>query len=651
MGGSGAVNVSGGGGGGTSAAQTHQGLAAPWGSVGMGSGSGVAPVSNGANQFFGSGSAGFGGGSTQQGGASTSMHSQHQPFRSSRSTTPGLYNGMNTSSGEAAFGALGSRESPPPPSFAAFATQYQQPQQPSQGAPVLNPSEFPSLSPSSGQQQDQMTTSTAQQPQQWSPQRTFPSSSAFGNIAAVDSSASSLADQKQVVGSAVAGGIFGFTPSDAVRSNNMLQQHVLPQQQQRNATTEFNASTEDFPALGGAGGGGGGAGAAGGGRSERRGPEQVGGSTAGGGQEPKMWSESLQTNLGAFFNDSTDGRKGGPAGSGVSTATAPSSFVSGDSGDVSGGMFNLNGKTGGSAHSAFDSQSTVPPRPASTTPMTMMDAFGVPSERPSSVGAEQRAPGAPGVIGRGGPAVSNGSSGSSGGVDSSFENQLYGMHGLLRIMKPTSERESVHSSLLSLGVDLTMLGLNLNSADPLYASLDSVFSSLASGSDEQYGGSNREPPPFTSPKSYVQIAPPQLQSAHFARFGVETLFYMFYCFPRDRFQLYAALELYARKWLYHRELKVWFARLPGTTGGGSAGSAVGSGTGAGGGGAIGSQREVQQNGAAGAGGGSFLYFDVSSWERRPFHENDSANSLEADPNFASGFLSENEIRSCLTRAG
>ena len=47
-------------------------------------------------------------------------------------------------------------------------------------------------------------------------------------------------------------------------------------------------------------------------------------------------------------------------------------------------------------------------------------------------------------------------------------------------------------------------------------------------------------------------------------FSDETLFYIFYAMPRDILQQAAAAELYNRDWRFHRELKLWFTRMPGT---------------------------------------------------------------------------------------
>ncbi|KAA8498354.1 putative NOT transcription complex subunit VIP2 [Porphyridium purpureum] len=204
-----------------------------------------------------------------------------------------------------------------------------------------------------------------------------------------------------------------------------------------------------------------------------------------------------------------------------------------------------------------------------------------------------------GGSGMGASAPRTGPAGSAGAIGTSPEKareEFFGIRGLLRTMNPGPENAKL--LLLSVGLDLTRLGLNLNSADPLYASMESVFSENAAGQDTE--------PDFRIPECY-RVSPPPLKGVHFARFNVETLFYIFYSMPRDALQVYAALELYNRHWQYHRELKLWFAQVPGTQMGGF---------------------ESQ---------GAYIYFDVNSWERRPFRD--------ANRTFLEGFLTEDEIRS------
>lgn len=227
----------------------------------------------------------------------------------------------------------------------------------------------------------------------------------------------------------------------------------------------------------------------------------------------------------------------------------------------------------------------------------------------------------------------------------------YGMKGLLRVLAPgasglTDTLSLTGSSLsgssanaallLTHGVDLTQLGLDLNSNVPLNNSWLSPWdagtgvlpvgaaaapvggsggggggggpgsgSALAGSGGKFAGGKNGEPP-YELPSCYF-TQPPRLKAAHFSKFQLETLFYIFYELPRDALQLLAARELYERDWNYHGDMKLWFTRAPGST------------------------LSVYPERAA------YIYFDINSWERRPYHD--------ATRSFVAGFLSEDEVRS------
>lgn len=99
---------------------------------------------------------------------------------------------------------------------------------------------------------------------------------------------------------------------------------------------------------------------------------------------------------------------------------------------------------------------------------------------------------------------------------------------------------------LALGLDLTTLGLNLNSPDCLYGTFASPWSDAPA----------RKDPEFHLPACYY-VSPPQLKTSHLQRFTLETLFCIFFNMPRDMLQAYAAAELYNRGWKYHRDLKTW----------------------------------------------------------------------------------------------
>ncbi|OVA03566.1 NOT2/NOT3/NOT5 [Macleaya cordata] len=123
----------------------------------------------------------------------------------------------------------------------------------------------------------------------------------------------------------------------------------------------------------------------------------------------------------------------------------------------------------------------------------------------------------------------------------------FGLLGLLSVIRMSDP----DLSSLALGIDLTTLGLNLNSTDNLHKTFGSPWS------DEPAKGE----PEFTVPECYYAKQPPVLHQGYFSKFVLETLFYIFYSMPRDEAQLYAANELYNRGWFYHRDLRLWFLRI------------------------------------------------------------------------------------------
>lgn len=124
----------------------------------------------------------------------------------------------------------------------------------------------------------------------------------------------------------------------------------------------------------------------------------------------------------------------------------------------------------------------------------------------------------------------------------------FGLLGLLSVIKMSDP----DLTSLALGIDLTTLGLNLNSTENLHKTFGSPWS------DEPAKGD----PEFTVPQCHYAKQPPALHQGYFSKFTVETLFYIFYSMPKDEAQLYAANELYNRGWFYHKEHRLWFIRVP-----------------------------------------------------------------------------------------
>jgi CCR4-NOT transcription complex subunit 2 len=123
----------------------------------------------------------------------------------------------------------------------------------------------------------------------------------------------------------------------------------------------------------------------------------------------------------------------------------------------------------------------------------------------------------------------------------------YGLMGLLDIIK----MEDKDLNVLSLGFDLTTLGLNLNSPEYLYSTFASPWND----------NSTRIQPEFAIPSCYFLQTPPTFNK-HFGKYQDETLFYMFYSMPKDVCQVLAAKELNKRKWMYHTFHKIWLTKAP-----------------------------------------------------------------------------------------
>lgn len=66
-------------------------------------------------------------------------------------------------------------------------------------------------------------------------------------------------------------------------------------------------------------------------------------------------------------------------------------------------------------------------------------------------------------------------------------------------------------------------------------------------------------PSYTLPTAYTVTNVPPIES-RISSFSEETLFAIFYQFPRDLRQELAAQELHLRDWRWHRELRQWMQK-------------------------------------------------------------------------------------------
>eukprot|EP00127_Corallochytrium_limacisporum_P000041 Clim_evm20s2 gene=Clim_evmTU20s2 len=150
----------------------------------------------------------------------------------------------------------------------------------------------------------------------------------------------------------------------------------------------------------------------------------------------------------------------------------------------------------------------------------------------------------------------------------------FGLLGLLSVIKMTDE----DLNMLALGSDLTTMGLNLTSSECLYNTFGSPYSgSLPRPRDLE----------FALPSCYAIREPIPSALGKIKLFSDETLFYIFYCMPRDKLQIVAAHELYNRDWRYHKEKKLWFTRVSGS---------------------VTETTETYEK-------GTYIYFDVNLWQK------------------------------------
>eukprot|EP00178_Gracilaria_changii_P006562 TRINITY_DN213_c0_g2_i10.p1 TRINITY_DN213_c0_g2~~TRINITY_DN213_c0_g2_i10.p1 ORF type:complete len:632 (-),score=104.87 TRINITY_DN213_c0_g2_i10:19-1914(-) len=190
---------------------------------------------------------------------------------------------------------------------------------------------------------------------------------------------------------------------------------------------------------------------------------------------------------------------------------------------------------------------------------------------------------------------------------STFRSDKFGMLSLLPLVS-SGGQVSRKDRVLPIGIDLTALGLNLNSHEPLYKTFHNPWEGgQGRAGDNEFVGSSQkgQETEYRLPTCYYMQAP-ALRTNHFTKFQLETLFYIFYMMPQDVLQLLAAVELYNRKWRYHKTLKLWFT--------------------------------CDVDPSSGYEGG-YSYFDIKSWGKREFHE------VNDNQSFIKGFMTEDELAS------
>uniref|UniRef100_A0A915HXQ9 NOT2/NOT3/NOT5 C-terminal domain-containing protein n=1 Tax=Romanomermis culicivorax TaxID=13658 RepID=A0A915HXQ9_ROMCU len=145
--------------------------------------------------------------------------------------------------------------------------------------------------------------------------------------------------------------------------------------------------------------------------------------------------------------------------------------------------------------------------------------------------------------------------GSITGIPAGMLNDQFGMVGLVACLRAIESDPTIIP--LALGHDLTTLGLNLNAVERnLYQNFGGPWAdSPCRPQDIDYC----VPPEYlTNANIMDKLSPIKLN-----RYTDDLLFYLFYNFGGEAFQLAAAAELYNRDWRYHKEEKCWITRASG----------------------------------------------------------------------------------------
>ncbi|KAL9020816.1 MAG: hypothetical protein Q9185_002000 [Variospora sp. 1 TL-2023] len=122
----------------------------------------------------------------------------------------------------------------------------------------------------------------------------------------------------------------------------------------------------------------------------------------------------------------------------------------------------------------------------------------------------------------------------------------WGLAGLLATIR--SDNPDVAG--LAIGQDLTQLGLDLNSQEPLWPTWSGPFAEPSARPLQ---------PDFQLPECYTVDNVHRLRDK-IPSFSDETLFWIFYTQPRDLMQELAASELTGRNWRYHKDLMMWLTK-------------------------------------------------------------------------------------------
>ncbi|EDV94824.1 regulator of gene activity isoform X2 [Drosophila grimshawi] len=181
-------------------------------------------------------------------------------------------------------------------------------------------------------------------------------------------------------------------------------------------------------------------------------------------------------------------------------------------------------------------------------------------------------------------------------IPASMVNNQFGMVGLLTFIRAAETDPNLVT--LSLGTDLTGLGLNLNSQESLHPTFAGPFvEQPCRAQDVEYN---------VPPEYLINFAiRDKLTAPALKKLQEDLLFFLFYTNIGDMMQLMAAAELHSREWRYHVEEKIWITRIPGIN-------------------------QYEKNGTKER--GTFYYFDAQSWKRLSKVFQIDAEKLDKCPN-------------------
>lgn len=126
----------------------------------------------------------------------------------------------------------------------------------------------------------------------------------------------------------------------------------------------------------------------------------------------------------------------------------------------------------------------------------------------------------------------------------------FGLKGIALLLR----MDQTEKNLFAYGQDVQLLGLDLSDNSSILKNMASPWQETSRTEVEPY---------FLLPESIQQskiVPPPEPCDTKILSFADETLFYIFYTKPRDTLQEYAARELVARNWRYHRDIQVWLTK-------------------------------------------------------------------------------------------